>query len=64
MKGTKANLLAAVRHVRLARRSYFEVRISAAGYVTEVLRFTAAGSTGATVKRLCLPAGAKKPGRC
>jgi DNA-binding beta-propeller fold protein YncE len=64
VKGTTANIVSTVRRVRLARRSYFELRTSAAGYVTEVLRFVAAGPTGATVQRLCLPAGAKKPGKC
>jgi len=64
LKGTTANLLPAVRRVRLARRSYLEVRISASGSVTEVLRFIAPAPKGTTVKRLCLPPGAKRPERC
>jgi hypothetical protein len=63
-RGTRANLMAVVRRARLARRAYLEVRTSAPGYVTEVLRFTAAGSTGARVTRLCLPAGARSPRSC
>ncbi len=63
-KGTKANLVSLVRSARLARGAYFEVRISAPGYITEVLRFTAVGFHGGKDQRLCLPAGAKSPRKC
>jgi DNA-binding beta-propeller fold protein YncE len=62
--GSKANLISVVRRARLARGAYLEVRTSAPGYVTEVLRFAAAGSRGATLKRLCLPAATTKPAKC
>jgi DNA-binding beta-propeller fold protein YncE len=64
VKGAKANLIKLVRRARLARGAYLEVRTSAPGYVTEVLRFIAAGSSGARLQRLCLPAGARKPAKC
>jgi DNA-binding beta-propeller fold protein YncE len=64
VKGSKANLISLVRRARLARGAYLEVRTSAPGYITEVLRFIAAGSSGARLQRLCLPAAAKKPGKC
>jgi hypothetical protein len=65
VKGTRANLLPAVRRARLTpHAAYFEVRISASGYITEVLRFTAAGSKGVTVTRLCVPPGHNKPRKC
>lgn len=64
VKGSKANLISVVKRARLARGAYLEVRTSAPGYVTEVLRFIAAGSSGARLQRLCLPAGARKPAKC
>ena len=63
-KGSKANLLSVVKRARLAKGAYLEVKTSAPGYITEVLRFVAAGSKGATLKRLCLPPGVKKPQKC
>jgi hypothetical protein len=64
VKGSKANLLSVVKRARLAKGAYLEVKTTAPGYVTEVLRFIAIGRSGARLQRLCLPAGAKKPQKC
>ena len=63
-KGSKANLLSVVKRARLAKGAYLEVKTSAPGYITEVLRFVAAGSTGARLQRLCIPPEAKRPQKC
>ena len=59
-KGSKANLLSVVKRARLAKGAYLEVKTSAPGYVTEVLRFVAAGSTGATPQAPVRPAGGEE----
>ncbi len=64
MSRARANLGPLFKRAKLRVGAVVEVRVTAPGAIGKVVRFTMRRRAIPRTTRLCLPAGAVKPGRC